>query len=691
MGLLDIFSTKKKTKPEDTIGINQVPQSSKQSEQKAVTEFSEGLVTVKDIIAPSAIEVDFNQVLIGTKYFRTFFASGFPRFVGSNWLAPLINFDQPIDIATFYYPVDSGLIMKRLERKIGEMQATINIAINEGKLPDPSVKVALQDAMELQDQIASGTERFFHFGLYITVRADSVDQLDKVSRNLESTLAAIGVVIKVASLQQEQGLQSTIPVGIDKIYFTRNMDTTSIATTFPFISSDLTMQEGVLYGVNKHNKSLVIFDRFQLPNANMVVFATSGAGKSYMIKLEAVRSLMFGIDVIIIDPEKEYEKLTNAIGGEYISFSQDGASKINPFELSGTFSADEDELRYKILSLHGLIRLMLGGNVPPEEDAILDRAIILTYAEKGITPDPNTHKKPAPLLEDLYKILNAMAEPQAHNMATRLEKFVQGSAAGVFNQRTTIDLRNTFSVFSIRDLAEELRPIAMYMMLDFIWTKVRKQRKKRLLIIDEAWWMMQYPDAAKFIFSLAKRARKYGLGLTTITQDVEDFLSSDYGKAVVSNAALQVLLKQNPVAVDKLKQVFYLTEGEKNYIQTAGVGEGIFFAGADRVAIQVVASENEHNLITTNINETLAQNNIELMPNVVGNSQSVQAEGAVGGAQINLANATNPTQSTQLPQQAQQVVVDAEQKDNGLHGNIGANMPDLFGDTPAAAGSQNSK
>jgi type IV secretory pathway VirB4 component len=580
--------------------------------QSAIDKFSQGLVDVKDIIAPSAIEVDFNHILVGTKYFRTYFASGYPRFVGANWLNPLINFEKPIDISTFYYPVDSAMIMERLERKIGEMQATLDIALENGRPPDPSVKVALQDALELQNQIASGTEKFFHFALYMTIRADKIEELDRIGKALENTMASIGVVLKTATLQQEQGIQSTIPVGVDKIYFTRNMDTTSIATTFPFISSELTMSDGILYGLNKHNKSLIIFDRFQLENANMTVFATSGAGKSYMIKLEAVRSLMFGVDIIIIDPEREYEKLTKAVGGEYISFSQDGLQKLNPFDLSGIYNPDEDELRYKILSLHGFIKLMMGGELTAEEDAILDRALVLTYSEKGITPDPSTHTKQAPLLEDLYKVLRAMAEPQAQSMAVRLEKYVQGSAAGVFNQRTNIDLKNTFTVFALRDLSEELRPIAMYMMLEYIWTVVKKSRKKRLLIIDEAWWMMQYQDAAKYLYSLVKRARKYGLGVTTITQDVEDFLSTDYGKAVVNNSALKVLLKQNPVAVDKLKEVFYLTEGEKKYILSSGVGEGIFFAGADHVAIQVVASENEHNLITTNINEALAEKQTEV-------------------------------------------------------------------------------
>lgn len=578
---------------------------SQRDSNEDVQNFQEGLVDVRDLIAPSAIEIDFNHSLIGTKYFRTFFASGYPRNVGPNWLSPLINFEKPIDIATFYFPVDTGNIMKKLERKIGELEATINIAIDEGKQPDPRVKVSLQDALDFQNQLAAGTERYFHFALYMTIRADNLEELERLSKNLESTMRAVGIVIKVATLQQEQGLQSTIPVGLDKIHFTRNMDTTSIATTFPFVSSELTMADGVLYGINKHNRSLVIFDRFKLANANMVVFATSGAGKSYMIKLEAVRSLMFGTEVIIIDPEREYDRLTKAVGGEYISFSQDGDNKLNPFELSGVFNQGEDELRQKILSLHGLVRLMLGGEMSPAEDAVVDRGLVLAYAEKGITPDPTTHIKTPPLLEDLYKVLRAMAEEEAQSVASRLEKFIQGSGAGVFNQPTNIDLNNTFTCFSIRDLSEELRPMAMYVMLEYIWTKVKKERKKRLLIIDEAWWMMQYPDAAKFLFALAKRARKYGLGLTTITQDVEDFLSSDYGKAIVSNSSLQVLLKQNPVAVDKLKEVFYLTEGEKRYILSAGIGEGIFFAGSDHVAIKVIASENEHNLITTNINDTI--------------------------------------------------------------------------------------
>lgn len=595
MGLFGPTKTKKR-------GIEQLQNA---EEHEALKQFSMGLIDVKDIIAPSAIEVDFNHMLVGSKYFRTFFASAYPRTVTPNWLSPLINFEYPIDISTFYYPVDSGLILQRLKRKIAEMEATLNIEAQAGKIQDPEIKVALGDARELQDTIASGKEKFFHYALYITIRADTIKELEKISKNLESTMAATGIILKVATLQQEQGMQSILPVGLDKIFLTRNMDTTSLATTFPFVSSELTMDEGILYGINKHNKSLVIFDRFSLQNANMVVFATSGAGKSYMIKLEAMRSLMLGVDIIIIDPEKEYEKLCLSIGGEYISFSQDGSHKLNPFELSAIFDEDEDELRFKILSLHGLVRIMIGGELTPEEDALLDRALILAYREKGITPDPSTHRKAPPLLEDVYKILKAMAEKQAQGIADRLEKYIKGSAAGIFDQRSTVEIKNTFTVFSVRDLAEELRPIAIYMMLDYIWTRIKKDKRQRILIIDEAWWMMRYQDSARFLHSLAKRARKYGLGITTITQDVEDFLASDYGKAIVTNSAIQILLKQSPAAIDKLQKLFYLSEGEKLFLLSSGIGEGLFFAGSNHVAIQVIASENEHSLVTTNPKEVI--------------------------------------------------------------------------------------
>jgi type IV secretory pathway VirB4 component len=620
MGLFDILKSKKQQKPSikevlsgNSDKTNKVSPVSKEEEialakeKKAIEKFARGMISVRDIIAPSAIEVNFNTMMISNRYFRSYFAVKFPAVVTPNWLEPLINFEYPIDISTFYYPHDTAEILRILKRRIAEFQATLNLEIQAGRQGDPIVAKQLQDALNFQSQLAAGTEKYFQYSLYLTVHADSMEELNQISKNLEGTMATLGIIIKVATLQQEEAFQSTIPYGLDKIQMFQNLQTTAIATTFPFVSSELTQDHGVLYGVNLHNNSLVIFDRFSLPNANSVVLASSGSGKSYAVKLEAVRSLMLGVDIIIIDPEKEFDRLCAAVGGDYVSFSQDGSQKLNPFELSGVFSADEDELRFKILTLSGLIRIMLGGTLSPEEAAILDRALILTYREKGITPDPSTHTKEAPLLEDLYKILNAMSEDEAHSMARRLETYLRGSAAGVFDQKSTVSINSNFTVFSIRDLADNLRPMAMYVMLDFIWTKIKRDKKKRLLIIDEAWIMMQYPDAARFVYSIAKRARKYGLGLTTITQDVEDFLSSDFGKAIVSNSSMQILLKQSPSTIEKLQKVFYLTDGEKSYLMSAGIGQGLFFAGANHVAIQVVASDHEHDLITTNPSELLAQ------------------------------------------------------------------------------------
>ncbi len=617
MSIFDIFRKKENKNSnaniKDVLSAKDNPSVSREEmialekEKRAIEKFAKGVISVRDIIAPSAIEVNFNTMVIGNKYFRSYFAVKFPPIVSPNWLEPLINFEYPVDISTFYYPHDTSEILKILKRRIAEFQATINLEIQSGRQADPIVVKQLNDALQFQSQLAAGTEKYFQYALYLTVHASSLEELNQISKNLEGTMATLGVIIKVATLQQEEAFQSTIPYGLDKIQMYQNLQTSAIATTFPFVSSELTQEYGVLYGVNLHNNSLVIFDRFSLPNANSVVLATSGSGKSYTVKLEAVRSLMLGTEIIVIDPEKEFDRLCMAVGGDYISFSQDGSQKLNPFELSGLYSSEEDELRFKILTLSGLIRMMLGGVLTPEEAAILDRALILTYREKGITPDPSTHTNEPPLLEDLYKILNAMSEEEAHSMARRLETYLKGSAAGVFDRKSSVSLQSNFTVFSIRDLSDNLRPMAMYVMLDFIWTKIKRDKKKRLLIIDEAWIMMQYPDAARFVYAIAKRARKYGLGLTTITQDVDDFLSSDFGRAIVSNSSMQILLKQSPSTIEKLQKVFYLTEGEKSYLMSAGIGQGLFFAGANHVALQVIASENEHQLITTNPMELLKQ------------------------------------------------------------------------------------
>lgn len=562
----------------------------------------EGL-TLQDVIAPIDMEIDFNHIQIGERFFRTLFVSGYPRYAGPNWLSPIINFEYSINISTFYYPVDTKFILDKLKRKIGEMEATLYTQMEQRKVVDPSLKVALSDAQQFQDSIAEGTEKFFHFGMYITISAISLDILDKITKNVTSTMASINVTVKNATLQQEDGLISAQPLGLDRLHITRNMDTTSLATTFPFVTSELTMDHGIMYGVNQHNKSLVIFDRFEMENANTVVFAKAGAGKSYFVKLEAVRSLMMGTELIIIDPDREYKPLCDAVDGEYISFSQDKGQKINPFELSGFSEEGDDELRQKILSLEGFIKILVG-DLSAVELSIIDRALLLTYREKGITLDPETQKNSTPpLLEDLYKVLKGMSEPEARAIASRLERYIIGSAAGIFNEQSTVELKNPFMVFSIRDLQDELKPMAMYLMLDFIWTRVRKDFKRRILLVDEAWYLMQYPESARFLYSVAKRARKYYLGLTTITQDVDDFLQNELGRAIINNSSIQFLMKQSPNAAMRLQQVFNLSDGEVAFLLSCDKGQGLFFAGSNHVALQVLSSQGEHDLITSDPRE----------------------------------------------------------------------------------------
>jgi conjugal transfer ATP-binding protein TraC len=573
-------------------------------ELEKIKEFSRGLVTIQDIIAPEAIEVDFTYQKINSTYTRTLFVAGYPRTVPANWLSPLINFPSQMNVSMFIFPVDVKDVLDSLKRKITEMEAEIQSDIRAGKISNINTEVKLEDARVMREQLAKGAERFYQFGLYVTVQAPSKEELDRITKSLQSMLGSLLMVSKKATLQMDEGFKTTLPMGVDKLLVTRNMDTTSLATTFPFTSSELTMETGIVYGINEHNDSLVIFDRFKMENANMVIFAKSGAGKSYTVKLEILRQLMFGTEVIVLDPEREYEDLAKSVQGEYVNFTFGANTKINPFDLSALYEEGENELGQKIISLHSLIKLMLG-ELTPAQDALLDRALVAAYKAKGITPDPATQSNEPPLMEDLYKALIGMETAEANDIAVRLEKFITGSFRGIFDQVSNFDIKNQFTVFSVKEMEEELRPIAMFIILDFIWTRVKKTLKKRLLIIDEAWYFMKHPDSASFIHSMAKRARKYYLGITTITQDVEDFLHSDYGKAIVTNASIQFLMKQSTASVPILTETFYLSEGERQLLVSSDVGEGIFFVGQNHVALRVVASPEEHQVITTNPEEVL--------------------------------------------------------------------------------------
>jgi len=585
--------------------------------------FLKGVTTLRDLIAPSSLEIHSSHFRLGTKYGRTLYIYGYPRQIYTGWLSSLINIDEVLDVSMFIYPVESQVVLNNLRKKVTQLEATMSIAGEKGKTRDPGLEAAINDAEELRDQLQVGAERFFRFGLYVTLYADSLDELGFVQHKIETLFGQQMVFSKVASSQQEQGLNSSVPQMTDQLQIRRNMNTGAISTSFPFTSADLTQEKGVLYGINMHNNGLVIFDRFSLENANMVVFAKSGAGKSFAVKLEALRSMMTGSEVIIIDPENEYQKLSEAVGGSYIRLSLNADTRINPFDLPRVIDSDEaeDALRANLVTLHGLFRLMLGGTqvtaagVPmsalnPAEEADLDQALIDTYARAGITSDPLTHNSLPPTISDLYDTLLHMggSGPQ---LAQRLRKYTTGTFAGIFSQQSNIDINNSMVVFNIRDLEDELRPVAMYIVLSHIWNITRTDQKKRMLIVDEAWQLMKYDDSANFLFSLAKRARKYYLGLTTITQDVEDFMGSKMGRAIVANSSMQLLLKQSSSAVDVLSDVFKLTEEEKKRLANFPVGQGLFFAGQNHVHIQIVASETEKQLITTNPQATTQARSVD--------------------------------------------------------------------------------
>lgn len=589
------FNKSKKAKPlQKTPGAAAIPTP---NTTKALNALKEGSVSLADIIAPSSVEVDFKHIRVGDTFYRTFIVVDYPRQVSPNWLSILIDYKETMNTSMFVYPVESKDVLTNLRRKVAEMEATIQDDIEKGLEPDPKVQAGLEDAIALREELARGLERFFQFGLYVTLSADSIEELQEKTKALTSLLSSNLLVIKPVTLQMEEGFKTTLPMGQDKLFVTRNMDTTSVASTFPFTSYEISHPNGILYGINTLNNSLVIVDRFSFENANSVVFGKSGSGKSFLVKLEVLRQMMFEAEILVIDPEDEYRSLCQSLDGEYISFSKSSEVKINPFALLSE-DLTEAQLGIKILSLHGLLKTMLG-ELSPTQEAILDRAIVLCYKQKGITPDPATYKNEPPILEDLYKTLLNMEEAESKDIAFRLEKYVKGGFSGLFNNQTNYDVKNQLTVFSLKTLEDVLRPIAMHVILDFIWNRVRTKLKKRLLIVDEAWYLMKYPDSASFLQGIAKRARKYYLGVTTLTQDIEDFINNDYGKAILSNSSVQILLKQGSSQVEALAKSLNLSEGEKQFLLTAQVGEGLLFAGQNHLTAQFIASKFEYDIITS--------------------------------------------------------------------------------------------
>lgn len=567
------------------------------NKQITAEDIKKGRVLLSDIIAPSYAEVDYKSIQVGDKFYRTFFVVDYPRYVSAGWLSYLINHKETMNISMFIYPVEGGDVLANIRRKIAEMEATIESDVENGLEPDAQVAAALEDALRLEEELARGVERLFQFGFYITLSASSAAALDEKTRELTSLLSSNLIIAKQTTLQMEEGFKTTLPMGIDRIFITRNMDTTSLATTFPFASYELSQSEGILYGVNTLNSSLVIVDRFSFENANEVVLGKSGSGKSFMVKLGILRQMMFDAEVLVIDPEEEYKELAKSLGGEYILFSQASPVKINPFYINPD-EKESSQFGMKILSLHSFLKIMLG-EITPVQEAVLDRALIAAYKKAGITQNPETFKNQPPTLNDLYEILLEAKDENSKDLAFRLEKYIKGGFAGLFNQQTNYDFKNQLTVFSLKEIDEALRPVAMYTILDFIWNRIRSGLKKRILVVDEAWYLMRHPESASFLQGIIKRARKYFLGVTTITQDIEDFLVSDYGKTIISNSSIQILLKQSTSTIDQLGKIFLLSNGEKQFLVSAAVGEGLLFAGQNHITAQFIASDHEYKLVTS--------------------------------------------------------------------------------------------
>lgn len=596
MALLDIFKTKKEEKDKEEGQILPVfPQEI----------YEAGVLELRDVIAPSALEVTPNHIKIGEKVARTIFIYSYPRFLATSWFAPVINLDQVFNVSVFIHPVNTETVLKQLQKKVAEVQSQISIREEKGLVRDPVLDTAQNDLESLRDKLQQAQEKLFSLGIYITIYADTLEELNRNESEVRHMLDSKLVYTKPALFQQLEGLDSVLPYNTDKLRINNKMNSEPLSSIFPFVSFDLTSDKGILYGVNRHNNSLVLFDRFSLENYNSVIFAKSGSGKSYTTKLEILRSLMFGIDVIVIDPEREYEYLAEAVDGRHINISLTSKNHINPFDLPSPREdeAPADVLRSHIINLIGLFRIMLGG-LTAKEDALLDHAITETYASRDITVESDFSKSTPPILSDLELVL--ASTEGGESLAQRMKKFTTGSWSGFINQPTNIDMNRNFIVFSVRDMEDELKSVAMYLITHYIWNAIKFELKKRLLVIDEAWWMMKTEDGASFLFGIAKRARKYYLGVCTITQDVSDFLNSPYGKPIITNSSMQLLLRQSPASIDLLKETMNLTEEEKYLLLEADVGEGIFFAGLKHVAIKVLASYTEDQIITSDPNQLIA-------------------------------------------------------------------------------------
>ena len=570
--------------------------------------FARGTRSLADLLAPAAVEVARDHVRLEYQYARVLAVVGYPRTVSPGWLVPILEFEHPIEVSFHIHPLESASIVKLLGHKLVQLQSSRLVDLRSGRLADPEREVAFEDAERLRDALQRGEQRVFSVSLYVLLRAGSQRVLDDLTRRVETTLDGMLAHSRVAILEQERAFRACMPTARDDLLVYRNLDTSSLATTFPFTSSSLSMERGVVYGVATRSQSPVIVDPFDasLENANLAVFAMAGAGKSYFVKLMALRNLLAGVDFLIVDPENEYGGVCSAADGQFIRLASTSAHHLNPFDLpppGATATDAPDPVAEQVTAMLGLLNLMLaerGGSLDPYERSVLDRSIYDAYAAVGITADPATHTRPAPVLADLQTSLEASRDDAAAGLAARLRRYTRGSlAGGLFAGQTNVALNRRLVVFNIQTLEEELRPVAMHLIANFVWNRVRRERRPRLLVIDEAWSLLRYAEGGEFVSGVARRARKHYLGLVTITQDAADFLRSDHGRAVLVNAAMKLLLKQDATTVDAVAEAFQLTTDERQYVLAANKGEGLLFARGARMALSIEASPAEHRLATT--------------------------------------------------------------------------------------------
>lgn len=544
-----------------------------------------------DIVSYSGLEEQANHVIIDGQYVRVLSISGYPFNAELGWLDSLINFHRSADIVFHVEQVDSNDALRKLKRKIGELETTRREAIKSGKVVGPDIEDPLESALDLRAGIYRGQQKLFQVSIYAALITDSLKELNEVTRSLESSLSARLFQTRVATHRQLDGLQSVLTRAEDLLGNKRNLDSSTAALTFPFVSSELVQESGILYGVNQSNNSLVILDRFLLHNANGIVFAQSGSGKSYAMKVEILRQLTQGTKVIVIDPEREYENLTRSVKGTYIKLSAKSEQKINPFDLAST-SHSKEALAEHIQDLTQVISLMVGG-LAESEKAGVDKAILAVYAKS---------KKKPPLLNDFYAELYSLGH---HKLCERLEKYTKGSLTDILDAHTNIDLENRLVVFDIKDLPESLRQIMMMIIANFVQNTVKAKPEKRLLVIDEGWLLLEHEESARFVAGLVRRARKYYLGVTIISQQANDFLSNKYGKAIASQSAFRMLMRHDTTTIDEVMRQFNLSDYERRYLSTCDRGEALLIADQNHVSVRIMASEEEHPLITTDPSETL--------------------------------------------------------------------------------------